>query len=124
VGVPAALLALRKELGARRRGTVIGTSRWIHAMAKASPVFAGWRHEHVPSALDLEVYRVRPREEARRVVELGDDAWNVLFVADRFAEKRKGFDDRSAAARASRCDSWRWASRWSWIPRSRIGCGS
>lgn len=100
VGVPAMLLALRKELGARRRGTVIGTSRWIHAMAKASPVFAGWRHEHIPSALDLDVYRVRARDEARRVAELSDDAWNVLFVADRFAEKRKGFDDLVAAARA------------------------
>lgn len=99
VGVPATVLALRKELGARRRGTVIGTSRWIHEMAKASPVFAGWRHEHIPSALDLDVYRVRPRDEARRVIDLADDAWYVLFVADRFAEKRKGFDDLVAAAR-------------------------
>jgi glycosyltransferase involved in cell wall biosynthesis len=100
VGVPATVLALRKELGARRKGTVIGTSRWIHEMAKGSPVFTGWRHEHLPSALDLDVYRVRPREEARRAIELGDDAWNVLFVADRFSEKRKGFDDLVAAARA------------------------
>lgn len=100
VGVPATVLALRKEFGEHRKGTVIATSRWIHDMAKASPVFAGWRHEHLPSALDLNVYRVRPRDEARREVNLSDDAWNVLFVADRFAEKRKGFDDLVAAARA------------------------
>lgn len=99
IGVPAKLLALRKELGARRKGTVIGTSRWIHSMAQASPVFSGWHHEHVPSALDLDVYRVRPRDESRRAVSLDGDAWNVLFVADRFAEKRKGFDDLVAAAR-------------------------
>ncbi|HEX8878050.1 MAG TPA: glycosyltransferase [Phycisphaerales bacterium] len=99
VGVPATVLSLRKQLGARRRGTVIGTSRWIHALARSSPVFAGWRHEHLPSALDLRVYRPRPRDEARREIDLDDAAWNVLFVADRFSEKRKGFDDLVAAAR-------------------------
>ena len=93
IGVPAITLQLRKSLGAARRGTVIGPSRWMHETARRAPVFAGWRHEHLPMPLDTGVFVPRNRAEAQRHLGLGPGPWRVLFVAERVAEKRKGFSD-------------------------------
>lgn len=97
--VPATTLRLRKELAQARRGTVVGPSLWMHRTASDSPVFAGWRHEHLPMPLDLDAFTPQPRESALAQLNLTPGPWRILFVADRVSEKRKGFHDLLDVAR-------------------------
>lgn len=96
--VPATVLRLRRDLGHARRATVVSPSRWMFDTASASPAMAGWRHEHIAMPLDLEVFKFQPREVARATLGLKPGPWRVLFVADRVAERRKGFQDLVAVA--------------------------
>ncbi|MBX3379773.1 MAG: glycosyltransferase [Phycisphaeraceae bacterium] len=96
--VPATVLRLRQELTRARRGTVVSPSRWMCRTACESPVLAGWRHEHIPMPLDMEAFKPQPRETALAHLGLKPGPWRILFVADRVAERRKGFQDLVEAA--------------------------
>lgn len=93
VGVPAVTLRLRRQMALSRRGTVVSPSRWMLRTASESPVFSGWNHEHVPNAIDTDVFKPQARSDARRALNLAPDPWWILFVSERVAERRKGFAD-------------------------------
>lgn len=96
--VPATVLRLRQELARSRRGTVVSPSRWMCRTASESSVLSGWRHEHIPMPLDLDAFKPQPREAALASLGLKPGPWRILFVADRVAERRKGFHDLVEAA--------------------------
>ncbi len=98
VGVPATVHRLRSEIARTRRATVVSPSRWMHELASKAPAFAGWRCEHLPMPLDTDVFTPQPRDAALATLGLTPGPWRILFVAERVAEKRKGFDDLVHAA--------------------------
>ncbi|MCZ6806371.1 MAG: glycosyltransferase, partial [Deltaproteobacteria bacterium] len=104
VGVPAAVLERRVRFGEHAAGVVVTPSRWLGEQSKRSRVFAGWRHEVIPYACDLDVFR--PRDGAASRAELGcdDDRLWLLFIAGNLADKRKGFDVLAEALEHVACN--------------------
>jgi glycosyltransferase involved in cell wall biosynthesis len=88
----------RRGFDARDRGyrnldlTIAAPSRWIAGLARRSRLFGGRRIEHIPTGVDLAVFRPRDRGEARRHLGLPEVGPVALFGALGATEDpRKGY---------------------------------
>lgn len=82
----------RKSAFARLDLTIAAPSRWIAGLARRSSLFGERRIEHIPTGVDLNVFRPRDGMEARRRFGLPEDGRIVLFGALGATEDpRKGF---------------------------------
>lgn len=91
VGVPAQVLERRIRLGTNTRGTVVSPSRWLRDQSEQSRVFAGWDHEVIPYACDLDTFSPRDAARIRTEHGLSDDRTWLMFIADNLGDERKGF---------------------------------
>nr|WP_255599894.1 glycosyltransferase [Afifella sp. IM 167] len=72
--------------------TVVAPSRWIGEEARRSSLFAGCRIEHIPTGIDLSVFRRCDKAKARAHFGLPQDARIILFGAlGALSDARKGF---------------------------------
>jgi glycosyltransferase involved in cell wall biosynthesis len=88
----------RRGFNARERAyrdldlTIAAPSRWIADLARRSRLFGGRRIEHIPTGVDLDVFRPRDRRAARRQLGLPEVGSVVLFGALGATEDpRKGY---------------------------------
>ncbi len=71
--------------------TVVATSRWLAAMARASSLFSSYRIEVIPNGLDTVKYRPLDKQACRAAYGLPLDKKLILFSAFRATtDKRKG----------------------------------
>jgi glycosyltransferase involved in cell wall biosynthesis len=91
--------------------TIAAPSRWIAEEAKRSKLFRRRRIVHIPTGIDVSMFRPMPRAEARRLLDLPVDAPMLLFGAmDSTTNSRKGFAPlRQALGRFARSSSARGA---------------
>ncbi len=68
---------------------LIVASKWMHNMAKASPLFEGVRIHEVPFGLDLDFFAPGISSEARKRFQIAEDALVIAFRTD--PGKFKGF---------------------------------
>ena len=88
-----------RDFAARERAypaldlTIVAPSRWIAGEARRSALFARRRIVHIPTGIDVSVFRPMPRIEARRSLDLpADDRPILLFGAmAATSNDRKGF---------------------------------
>ncbi len=88
-----------RDFAARERAyealdlTIVAPSRWIAGEARRSALFGQRRIVHIPTGIDVSVFRPMPRQEARRLLDLpADDRPILLFGAmEATSNDRKGF---------------------------------
>ncbi|HEY4439764.1 MAG TPA: glycosyltransferase [Candidatus Elarobacter sp.] len=90
--VVAATLADKQQLWAQARPTFIAPSRYIADRARRSAVVraSGASVVHIPHGIDVEVFRPRPKVEARNALGLPADGVVVLCGSNHNGELRKG----------------------------------
>ncbi|ABD06249.1 Glycosyl transferase, group 1 [Rhodopseudomonas palustris HaA2] len=72
--------------------TIVAPSRWIAGLAGRSSLFGGRRIEHIPTGVDLQVFRPRDRLAARHTIGLPESGTIVLFGAlSATDDPRKGY---------------------------------
>ncbi|HBQ99724.1 MAG: glycosyltransferase family 4 protein [Roseofilum sp. Belize BBD 4] len=72
--------------------SIVTPSFWLAQCAKASSLFEDRRIEVIPNGLDLEQYKPIDRQVARRILNLPEDKWLILFGAmQATSDRRKGF---------------------------------
>ena len=90
------------RLGMRQRArsyadldlTIVAPSRWIAEQARRSSLFRGRRILHIPTGIELDVFRPRDRLHSRRQFGLPQDGSILLFGAlGALGDARKGFAD-------------------------------
>lgn len=74
------------------RVVLAAPSTWIAGEARRSALLGGFRVEHIPNGLDLDVFRPCEREEVRRAFGIRDEERVILFVSDSLHNPRKGLD--------------------------------
>jgi glycosyltransferase involved in cell wall biosynthesis len=100
----ARLFRWKNTVYARSRITIVAPSRWLEGLARESPLLRRFDVRRIPNGIDLDTFRPRPREEARRALGL-DDRPTVLWSALDLTDERKGGKDAVAAlARLGRED--------------------
>jgi glycosyltransferase involved in cell wall biosynthesis len=62
---------------------VVGPSKWLMNLSKASIVFKGFPHKNIPYCIDKRLWAVNPDSPRKN---------NILFVADNVDDRRKGFE--------------------------------
>jgi glycosyltransferase involved in cell wall biosynthesis len=70
--------------------TIVGPSRWICDLAGRSSLFHDRRIEHIPTGVNLDVFKPRPKEQARSELGIPLGRKVVAFGAGNVGEKRKG----------------------------------
>ena len=79
--------------------TFVGCSRWIADEARQSVLTQGHRVVSIPNAIDHNVFRPMPKDEARRQLGLSADRPIVLFICQKVTDERKGIRYLEEAAR-------------------------
>ena len=77
--------------------TIVTPSRWLAECAKQSKLFKDLRVEVIPNGLDTDIFSPLPKAKAKKRLGIGADVITLLFVAEQFTEKRKGFQHLVAA---------------------------
>jgi glycosyltransferase involved in cell wall biosynthesis len=86
----ALLWRLKRRVYARSKLTLIVPSRWMLELVRVSPLLSRFEVHRIPHGVDTEVFRPRPKREARRSFGLPEDRPVVLFSASDLNEPRKG----------------------------------
>lgn len=82
----------RKRRWPKDRLTVVAPSRWLHGLAAKSALLRGTRIEHIPTGVDLDVFKPCVRREARARLGLPLERRLILFGANNaVGNPRKGF---------------------------------
>ena len=72
--------------------TIVAPSRWVAEQARCSRLFRGRRIEHIPTGVDLSVFRPHDRRASRSDLGLPPDKTFILFGAlGATSDRRKGF---------------------------------
>ena len=83
---------LRKEKMYRdTRLTFVGCSQWMADMARKSKLTQGHRVTSIPNAIDTDLFRPQPKEQARETFNLPSGKQLLLFGCQRITDERKGF---------------------------------
>ncbi|MDD1529841.1 hypothetical protein C7U92_07015 [Bradyrhizobium sp. WBOS7] len=78
--------------------TIVAPSRWIADLARRSHLFGRLRIEHIPTGVDLEVFRPEDRIAARARLNLPADGHIVVFGAlGATSDPRKGYAELRTA---------------------------
>lgn len=88
----ALLWRLKRRTYKRTKLTLVVPSRWLEQAVRESPLLGRFRVERILHGLDVERFRPRPRDEARRRLGLPSDRRLVLFAASDLHEPRKGLE--------------------------------
>ena len=70
--------------------TIVGPSRWICDLAGRSSLFHDRRIEHIPTGVNVDVFKPRPKEQVRNELGIPFGRKVVAFGAGNVGEKRKG----------------------------------
>ena len=70
--------------------TLVVSSQWMADLVRASPLLSRFNVRHIPTGIDLDVFKPGSQEEARRRLRLPRDRRIVLFAAVNINERRKG----------------------------------
>ncbi len=104
LSITVAQLADQKSLLDAKGITILAPSRWMGNVAASSVQFKQSRIEVIPYGLETETFRAINRKEARKNLNISDDAFCFLFGADAISERRKGFQELLAALRICSAD--------------------
>jgi glycosyltransferase involved in cell wall biosynthesis len=99
-----ALWRWKRTVYARSRITVVAPSRWLERIARDSPLLGRFEIRRIPNGVDLDVFRPRPRAEARRALGLDPGRPVVLFSSVDARDRRKGGHVLAAALSQLRAD--------------------
>jgi glycosyltransferase involved in cell wall biosynthesis len=77
----ALLWRMKRRAIALARPTIVAPSRWMEAMARASPLLTNLPIHRIGNGVELETFRPVPRPSTRDVLGLPQDATVILFVA-------------------------------------------
>ena len=72
--------------------TFVACSRWLEAEAKMSALLNGQKVTNIPNSIDISIYKVGNRSEARQRLELPTDKQVILFVSQRVTNLNKGME--------------------------------
>ena len=70
--------------------TFVGCSQWIADLAKKSALTQGHNITSIPNAIDHNVFRPIPKQEARKAFGLPEEEKIVLFISQKVTDERKG----------------------------------
>lgn len=93
----AALFRWKNAVYRRSRITVVAPSRWLERVARESPLLGRFDVHRIANGVDLNVFRPRSREDARRALGLDPDRSVVLFSSLERNDRRKGGEVLAAA---------------------------
>ncbi|MDH4316867.1 MAG: glycosyltransferase [Desulfobulbaceae bacterium] len=94
LGLPALFLEEKKRCFGLERNNLsaIFPSRWLMDCAASSLLFKNKDLKVIPNSIDIKAFQPMPQGEARRLLDLPEDIFIILFVASDMNESRKGFD--------------------------------
>ncbi len=92
LGWAARLLRAKADLPTASRPVAVCPSRWMAEAAGRSLLWRDARIEHIPNAVDTTAFAPGDRLAARTHLGLPTEGPLLLFVADQFGERRKGYD--------------------------------
>ena len=72
--------------------TFVACSRWLEAEAKMSALLNGQKVTNIPNSIDISIYKVGNRSEARQRLGLPTDKQMILFVSQRVTNLNKGME--------------------------------
>ena len=81
----------KRLLYRRSRLTVVTPSRWLQGLAQESILGQGREIHFIPNGVDLGVFKPVEQAHARNRLGIPQPARVVLFVAEKTADRRKGF---------------------------------
>ncbi len=70
--------------------TLVVPSQWMADLVRASPLLSRFNVRHIPTGIDLAVFKPGSQEDARRRLRLPLDRRIVFFAAANINERRKG----------------------------------
>lgn len=100
--LPEAILFDKEDLFQNANITIVTPSRWMGRCARESRLFKSLRVEVIANSLETDLYSPLPKEQAKKRLEIPDDAVTFLFGAIDGTEKRKGFSELVEAMRFCR----------------------
>ena len=100
--LPEAVLHDKEELFQNANLTIVTPSQWMGRCARESRLFKSLRVEVIANSLETDLYSPIPKEQAKKSLEIPDDAVTLLFGAIDGAEKRKGFAELTGAMKTCR----------------------
>jgi glycosyltransferase involved in cell wall biosynthesis len=83
-------LRFKRRTYAESGFVVVCPSRWLADLARASPLLAGKRIEHIPYGIDATVFRPVDKRAAREQLSLPPESQILLCSAFSFSNRRKG----------------------------------
>ena len=89
--LPEAILHDKEDLFQNANLTIVTPSRWMGRCARESRLFKSLRVEVIANSLETDLYSPLPKDQAKKCLEIPDDAVTFLFGAIDGTEKRKGF---------------------------------
>ena len=87
IGINTGRWLLRRKMRVYRRSDIhlVCPSKWLHGLARQSPVFSGKEIVQIYNGFDLEVFRPKDRAACRKVLGIPENAKAVMFCADSLA---------------------------------------
>lgn len=70
---------------------IVSPSKWLADCAKKSKVFCNHRVEVIKNAVEMDIFKVVSKREAKSKLGIDNNLKVILFGAENHAEKRKGF---------------------------------
>ena len=81
----------KREIFKNANVNIVTPSKWLAGEAKKSSLLKDKPICTIPYAIDVEVYKPKSKNEARKKLSLTRDKFLILFVAMTIKDKRKGF---------------------------------
>jgi glycosyltransferase involved in cell wall biosynthesis len=98
--LPEALLHDKEDIFQNANLTIVTPSRWMGRCAGESRLFKPLRVEVIANSLETDLYSPLPKDQAKKRLEIPDDAVTFLFGAIDGTEKRKGFAELASAMKS------------------------
>lgn len=89
----------------------VACSRWLGNMASNSHLLQGKKIECIPNAININLFRSRNKQQARKVLDLPTDKRLVLFSSHMLNDERKGFHYLKEAAIRLKAEHPEWSSQ-------------
>jgi len=100
--LPEAILHDKEDLFQNANLTIVTPSRWMGRCARESRLFKSLRVEVIANSLETDLYSPLAKEQAKKRLEIPNDAITFLFGAIDGTEKRKGFAKLIGAMKSCR----------------------